>query len=139
MLTIITLPVLRYFSIPDDPSTVRGQILVSFNHTTRNPLNASAGAGLTHVAVFQPGYGPDTNPETFSDAVLEHYRQYFRGGLVRFMPWTLTGTHVWGDRVRVGAPSYLPGNHYGEQVPGEVLIPTELYKLEDGLKDPSLD
>ena len=54
----------------------------------------------------------------FSAAVISHYREYFQGGVVRFMPWTLSGTYIWEQRARVGAPSYMPFTHYGEIGPG---------------------
>ena len=43
------------------------------------------------------------------------------------------------DKIGVKTVELIMSYFNGEQVPGEVLIPTELYKLEDGLKDSSLD
>ena len=43
------------------------------------------------------------------------------------------------DKIGVETVELIMSYFNGEQVPGEVLIPTELYKLEDGLKDSSLD
>ena len=43
------------------------------------------------------------------------------------------------DKIGAQTVQLIMAYFNGEEVPGEVLIPTSLYRQEDGLNDPSLD
>jgi len=122
-----------YLSVPASPDTVGGRIELVFTNTARNPADPARGAGLTNVSFLQPGYALGTDPDTFSAAMLATH-EFCRGGVVRVMPWWLaqsnpaTGSPAtsafWGNRSRIGAPSYLLGVYgtHGPGVPWEVMV-----------------
>ena len=124
---------LAFLSVPADPDVVGGRIELVFTDTARDPADPAQGAGLTNVSVLQPGYSLGTDPDTIAAAAIATH-EFCRGGVVRVMPWwlaqssTATGSPAtsayWGNRSRVGMPSYLLGVYgtRGPGVPWEVMV-----------------